>query len=30
MLAGCGLIWDLKTVPMNVRESRRVDEQAAR
>lgn len=24
MLAACGLIWDLKTVPVNVRESRRI------
>lgn len=29
LLAACGLIWDLKTVPVNVRESRRVSEQAA-
>lgn len=30
ILATCGLIWDLKTVPVSVRESRRVCEQAAK
>lgn len=30
MLAACGLIWDLKTVPLNVRESRHVHMQVSK